>query len=57
MTQAKTIAPKLVDQFLEHSQNPEDLLGAANMASSKGEFGSLELSTPRDREGSFLLAR
>jgi putative transposase len=26
-TQTKTIAPKLVDHFLETYQNPEDLLG------------------------------
>jgi putative transposase len=95
MTQANTIDPKLVDQFLEHYQNPEDLLGehgilkqltkalleralnaemtthlghdhgepVSNDAGNKrngtsrktvqGEFGSLELSIPRDREGSF----
>jgi putative transposase len=95
MTQAKPIDPKLVDQFLETYQNPEDLLGehgilkqltkalleralnaemtthlghdhggnVSNEAGNKrngtsrktvqGEFGSLELSIPRDREGSF----
>jgi putative transposase len=95
MTQPKTIDPKLVNQFLETYQSPENLLGEhgilkqltkalleralnaemtthlghdhgetvvnehgnkRNGVSSKtiqGEFGSLELHVPRDRDGSF----